>query len=163
MFPLTKFTSSLLNSRDFSALWVHCFHHVDTSCKWGTHVLRFFWRTYGNAYLCKNTFFTLVSRRSILTTRFLHPTAHYFTQFLYKPFFNLRSSPRLRRSSVPLRKSFPCAQLSLIFRTHEHCSAHCRRCHRARDSLATVLRNPRWPPRILSGRDPKSPTRTPTC
>ena len=59
MFPLTKFTSSLLNSRDFSALWVHCFHHVDTSCKWGTHVLRFFWRTYGNAYLSKNTFLPL--------------------------------------------------------------------------------------------------------
>jgi hypothetical protein len=40
-------------------LWVHCLYHVDTSGKWGTHVLRFFWRTYGNAYLSKNTFLPL--------------------------------------------------------------------------------------------------------
>jgi hypothetical protein len=56
---LIKFTSSLTSSREFSVLWVHCFHHVDTSCKWGTHVLRFFWRTYGNAYLSKNTLLPL--------------------------------------------------------------------------------------------------------
>src|SRR5215217_8137599 len=37
-----------MDSRNFSALWVHFSHHVDTSCKWGTHVLRFSWRTFCN-------------------------------------------------------------------------------------------------------------------
>ena len=39
----------------------------------------------------------------------------------------------------------------------------CRCCHRARDSLATVLQNPRWPLKILNGRDLKSPTKMSTC
>ena len=46
-FPCQNLFTSM-NSRNFSALWVHCFHHVDTSCKWGTHVLRFSWRTFCN-------------------------------------------------------------------------------------------------------------------
>ena len=42
-----------------------------------------------------------------------------FARFLYKPFFNLGSLLRLRHTSVLLCKDFPCAQLFLIFRTHD--------------------------------------------
>jgi hypothetical protein len=58
--PLVKVTSYLTRAAIFasikleyyslSVLWVRFLYYVDTSCKWGTHVLRFFWRTYCSAY-----------------------------------------------------------------------------------------------------------------
>ena len=31
-----------------AAMRAQLIHYLDTSCKWGTHVLRFFWRTHRN-------------------------------------------------------------------------------------------------------------------
>ena len=87
-----------------TALQAQIIHYLDASCKWGTHVLRFSWRTYCNFPKVKILFYPCSTCTSS-AAHFFHPMVRRFAAPLFKVFIFFLLHFRLRRSSALLCKN----------------------------------------------------------